>query len=506
MKAWSIDKKLFAGFGSVVITAMAMGVIALWAASTLNRHVDQLAGVSGPALQLADDIRFLVTDLKARERLVVIATAKQDKDVMAAETAQITTNYGRLQSLVEELRRSASLVHVRNDADAISEAMTAWADQWAKTEQFAVAFAALDAADSTDAGRRFSDKAEQLASEIGATETHQFVEDRSSASTIYAMVRGAMTAALLVTLAIGVFVGFIVRRISATLVRSAAQLRSGSELVLNAAAQVASSAQTLSHGVHQEAASLEETSASMDESSSMTKQNAEHAQNAARLMAVAEGAVGNARHLLDEMVTSMANIKEGSRKVSAIIKTIDEIAFQTNILALNAAVEAARAGDAGAGFAVVAEEVRSLAQRSAKAAKGTAELIEEAMARADRGVARVEKVSVSMGEITGTVGKLKGLIDQVSEASRQQAQGFSLVSQAITEMEQMTQSNALAAQASSLAGEALTTQARASLVTVAQLEALVGTTTSSYGEMVRGVRRTPRPTLKTPLLRWGASA
>jgi methyl-accepting chemotaxis protein len=118
--------------------------------------------------------------------------------------------------------------------------------------------------------------------------------------------------------------------------------------------------------------------------------------------------------------------------------------------------------------------VRNLAQRSAHAAKGTAELIEESIARSDRGVVRVEKVSLSIQEVTGTVNKLKVLIDQVSEASRQQAHGFGEVSQALTEMEQMTQTNASAAEASSAAGAALNTQAQASLVTVAQLESLVG--------------------------------
>jgi methyl-accepting chemotaxis protein len=178
--------------------------------------------------------------------------------------------------------------------------------------------------------------------------------------------------------------------------------------------------------------------------------------------------------MLDEMVTSMANIKESSRKVSNIIKTIDEIAFQTNILALNAAVEAARAGAAGMGFAVVADEVRNLAQRSAHAAKDTAALIEESIARSDRGAVRVEKVSASMQEITDSVTKVKTLIDSVSEASRQQAHGFEQVSQALGQMEQMTQNNASSAEASATAGDALNTQARLSLTTVEQLERLVG--------------------------------
>jgi methyl-accepting chemotaxis protein/methyl-accepting chemotaxis protein-1 (serine sensor receptor) len=193
--------------------------------------------------------------------------------------------------------------------------------------------------------------------------------------------------------------------------------------------------------------------------------------------------VTNANQVLTEMVTSMGHIKESSHKVSNIIKTIDEIAFQTNILALNAAVEAARAGAAGMGFAVVADEVRNLAQRSAHAAKDTAALIEESIARSDRGVVRVEKVGSSMQEITQSVSKVKTLIDSVSEASRQQAHGFEQVSQALSQMEQMTQSNAASAEASATAGDALNAQARQSLLTVEQLEALVGHTAAPVAGM-----------------------
>jgi methyl-accepting chemotaxis protein len=482
MKHWSIGKQLLVGFGSVVAMALAVGAIALWAASTLNGRVDQLAGVSGHALQQAAEVRFLVADLKARERLVVIATAKQDAAVMGAETQAVKEEYGTLKTAVDALVASSTgHPEVATKAKGIAEAMRAWAEQWTKTEEFARKLSALDAADSTDAGRKYSDQAADLAKTIQAGMSEQFAADRSSAAAIYTWVRGLIAVALLVGLGLAAAVGYAIRNINQTLRQSTAQLRTGSEHVLQAAAQVASSAQTLSRGVLQEAASLEETSASMEEISSMTRQNAEHSLDAARLVAEAETAVTNANEVLVEMVTSMANIKESSRKVSNIIKTIDEIAFQTNILALNAAVEAARAGAAGMGFAVVADEVRNLAQRSAHAAKDTAALIEESIARSDRGAMRVEKVSSSMQEITNSVVKVKSLIDHVSEASRQQAHGFEQVSQALGQMEQMTQNNASSAEASATAGEALNTQARQSLATVEQLEALVGHAEPGFG-------------------------
>jgi methyl-accepting chemotaxis protein len=483
MRQWSIGRKLFVGFSGIVLTAIVTGVVALWAASSLNSQVDRLAGVSGRSLQLADEVRFLVSELKARERLVVIAAARQDKAVLDTESAQITADYKRLQTAVRDLRQISDAPEVRTRADGISEAMTQWAAQWTKTSAFAAAFQTVDAADSTDAGRHFSDTAAQLSGAIGDLEAAQFAADRVSASTIYSTTRLAIVVALVLASAMAGVVAYVILGIKGTLSLSATQLRSASIQVLSAAGQVSGSAQALARGVQQEAAALEETSASMHEVASMNKSNAEHAQEAARLMAEADRAVINANGVLSELVTSMDHIKESSRKVSHIIKTIDEIAFQTNILALNAAVEAARAGEAGMGFAVVADEVRNLAQRSAQAAKDTAGLIEESIARSSRGTARVEKVTASIVDITTSVTTVKQLIDQVSEASRQQALGFNQVSKALTQMERLTQSNAATSEESAAAAESLNHQARSSLEAVEQLEGLVGRTGRDLPEL-----------------------
>jgi len=197
------------------------------------------------------------------------------------------------------------------------------------------------------------------------------------------------------------------------------------------------------------------------------------------------------------MVTSMAAIKESSDKVGKIIKTIDEIAFQTNILALNAAVEAARAGEAGMGFAVVADEVRNLAQRSAQAAKDTAALIEESIAKSTEGAVKVEQVAGSIAGITEAVGEVKGLVEEVSVASRQQAQGIDQVSQAVAQMEKVTQTTAATAEESAAASEELNAQAEASLGVVRQLEQLVGgaaTTTAAPGRAVQAAKGTGQAT------------
>ena len=288
----------------------------------------------------------------------------------------------------------------------------------------------------------------------------------------------------------------------------AASLREGAEKLVAVSSQVAASAESLSQGSTEQAATLEESSASMEEMSSMTRRNAENAGQASALMAKVEQQVGESNRTLDGMVASMKGIRESSGRVSKIIKTIDEIAFQTNILALNAAVEAARAGEAGMGFAVVADEVRNLAQRAAQAARDTAELIEGSSASAEQGGRMVEQVSASIATFTGSVLQVKAIADEVSTASHQQAQGIEQLSQAIAQLEKVTQTSAATAEEGAASSEELSGQARTSMDSVERLDAMVGHQARSAGspraEAGNDVAR-PRPVGRTvvPIQRAG---
>ncbi len=278
----------------------------------------------------------------------------------------------------------------------------------------------------------------------------------------------------LATIAIGLITAVLLSRdLSSSLSRVTTELSQSSQQVAAASAQVAGASQSLSQGATTQAASLEETSASMEEMASMTRQNADNSRQAAAMMAETALLVTNANSALADMVSSMTAIKSSSDHVAKIIKTIDEIAFQTNILALNAAVEAARAGEAGMGFAVVADEVRALAQRSAQAAKDTADLIEESIARSTEGQERVQTVTAAIDSITSSTAKVKGLIDQVNDASRQQTQGIDQVSHAIAQMESVTQNTAATAEESAAASEELSAQAETSMQVVRRLAAMV---------------------------------
>ena len=177
-------------------------------------------------------------------------------------------------------------------------------------------------------------------------------------------------------------------------------------------------------------------------------------------MATTAGLVADANRNLEEMVHSMQAINSSSEKISKIIRVIDEIAFQTNILALNAAVEAARAGEAGMGFAVVADEVRRLAHRSAQAARDTAGLIEESIARTNEGARKLDQVGKSMHEVTGSATRVKDLVDEIQAGSQEQSRGIEQIAAAMGQMDQMTERSASNAEESAAASQELAAQAR----------------------------------------------
>lgn len=277
-------------------------------------------------------------------------------------------------------------------------------------------------------------------------------------------------ASTLVILIAGFFVG---NRLARPIKLASERLDLAVGHVTSASAQVSESGQVLAQGAASQASAVEETSASLEEMTSMTQQNAASSLQAGEMATAAQSAAEKGKSAMARMSSAIAAIKESSDKTANIIKSIDEIAFQTNLLALNAAVEAARAGDAGKGFAVVAEEVRSLAKRSAEAAKTTSELIAESASNADNGVVVAEEVGTVLEQIASDVPKLSRLIKDVASGNQQQSQGIAQVSDAVTQIESVTQSNAAAAEETASASEELSTQAQELAELVAYLVTIV---------------------------------
>jgi methyl-accepting chemotaxis protein len=257
----------------------------------------------------------------------------------------------------------------------------------------------------------------------------------------------------------------------------------GVNQVNDAAGQVSSASQQLAEGASEQASSLEQTSAALEQLAAMTRTNAANAKEANELTAATEKAAGQG----DQTMTA---INESSDQISKIIKVIEEIAFQTNLLALNAAVEAARAGEHGKGFAVVADEVRNLAQRSAQAAKEITDLIEKSVNRSREGAEAITA-------IVDAVGKVTELVSGIAQASDEQSQGVDQVNTAVSQMDRVTQQNASGAEESASAAEQLNAQAQATNALVGELIVLVKGT--QMDGTVGSTRDTRTPTRKKGL-------
>jgi methyl-accepting chemotaxis protein len=244
-----------------------------------------------------------------------------------------------------------------------------------------------------------------------------------------------------------------------TLTDVVTRIKASTDSIVVASGQITAGNQDLSSRTEQQASSLEETAASMEELTSTVKQNADNARQANQLALSASEVAVKGGNVVGQVVDTMASINASSRKIVDIIGVIDGIAFQTNILALNAAVEAARAGEQGRGFAVVASEVRSLAQRSAAAAKEIKGLIDDSVGKVGVGTALVGEAGKTMEEIVSGVRRVTDIIGEISAASHEQAQGIEQVNQAIAQMDQVTQQNAALVEEAAAAAQSLQEQA-----------------------------------------------
>ena len=320
-----------------------------------------------------------------------------------------------------------------------------------------------------------------LLAEIDESEAMAAVEEMnavSSAATTrlvtWVGVLGGIAAILVALISV-----FIARSISRPINRIIAGLNEGANQVNDAASQVSTASQNLAEGASEQASSLEETSSALEEMAAMTRTNAENAKQANELSGQARTAAEKGDGTMEQLNAAMTAINDSSGQISKIIKVIEEIAFQTNLLALNAAVEAARAGEHGKGFAVVADEVRNLAQRAAQAARETTGLIEDSVSRAKEGTEVASEVAGALGAIVGDVTKVTDLIEGITKASEEQAQGVDQVNIAVSQMDKVTQGNAAGAEESASASEQLAAQSQAVKGMIDELSGLIHGTTKA---------------------------
>jgi len=496
-----ISVKLGGAFLLMVLLTAIIGGFSLIQLARINSDTEDIASNWLPSIKYAGEMQGLLNDLRQAETQHAMAVAPEDKKVEADRIAsdkarlvevgrkfesllagptekQVWERYGK--NLAAYYATSTKLLALSDVGPAEAQATTEYLNGESRTA-FRTLFKSIDEMNA-------------LNSE-GAEKAHTAAKQTYSGSQWSVVVLLVLTIALAAAMAVWITrqitkpiefavgaakefsAGNLTHALRAEGTDEPAQMlhaleamrlglagvvrnvRQGSEGVATASAEIAQGNHDLSARTEHQASALEQTAASMEELGSTVKQNADNARQANQLAMNASSVAMRGGEVVGQVVETMKGINESSRKISDIISVIDGIAFQTNILALNAAVEAARAGEQGRGFAVVAAEVRSLAGRSAEAAKEIKYLINASVERVERGTSLVDQAGVTMTEVVSSIKRVTDIVGEISAASSEQAQGVAQVGEAVTQMDQATQQNAalveeMAAAASSLKAQA----------------------------------------------------
>jgi uncharacterized phage infection (PIP) family protein YhgE len=473
MWQWSVGRKVAAGFVVILAQALAAGLFGLWLTSRTSTKLNRASLDHLPETELASQVEREV--LNARIHFIYFVTIQKEGSlekgwIRFRNAEQIIP---KLQQKIDGSPALAGLrpevAQLHRDFDSYQPVLKRIIEVVQKHQNRGPKFDAL-LKEWARLGGAMVDSAGRL-SHQGSQSTEGLVKESSAEMNKgFAVLAAACCLELLIGITLAVAIG---RNISRTLRRLTLELDEAANQVTAGASQISSAARSLAEGASQQAASLEETSASSAEINAMARKNAGNSKAAAANMAEASARIEEAVRNLAEMERSMDEITSSSDKISKIIRVIDEIAFQTNILALNAAVEAARAGAAGMGFGVVADEVRNLAQRSAQAAKDTAALIEESIARSNAGKSKLGQVAAAVRSVTDSARKVTLEVDEVKAGSEEQSTGIEQVSRAIAQTEQVTQSAAASAEQTASASAELNAQSESLRAIVSRLDQMV---------------------------------
>lgn len=472
MKSWTIGRRITLGFAVILGVLVAVALTSVILLKQIKVHQQDVVTEALPGITASGQVKYLACEI---ELSVLRATTSKNAEDRKKFEDDIKVQQDQIQKILDDYGKTISRTEDREQLNRVTAARDAHSKVMAQlleinrtgndaeVQKFLPSMRSAYAAYLKECDALFDENAKFGNS--AATESQKAMSLANTLSTLLTIAG----------ISIGALLSYIlIRGVNRVLIRVSGALNDGANQVASAAGQVSSASQTLAEGSSEQAASIEETSSSLEEMSSMTQRNAENAQKANELAKQARNAAEKGAGDMQAMSAAMDAIKTSSDDIAKIIKTIDEIAFQTNILALNAAVEAARAGEAGMGFAVVAEEVRSLAQRSAQAAKETAGKIEGAIGKTAQGVDISSKVAEALQEIVAKARQVDELVAEVAGASREQTQGISQINTAVGQMDKVTQSNAASAEESASAAEELNAQAETMKQSVGELLRLVG--------------------------------
>jgi methyl-accepting chemotaxis protein len=476
MKNWTIGKRITLGFLLVILVSSAVGGLSVLKVRNLRKQINEIVDVWSPSYVMMADLSRSING--AQIALLENMTTEDAAETKRLNDAVLTNLATVEKTLVRYKEEGMITVEVGEQPLYDKTWSTFKAFQASITQTLALATANKNEEAAALYWKEVLPNAvasrEALLAQAELNRT-QLVESGKDGQNLARLTIIFVISGTLASMALGiVFAWGIIRSTNKALQQIAITLNDAATQVAAAAGQVSSSSQSLAEGSSEQAASLEETSASLEEIGSMTKRNADSAENARAISIQTTQATETGTRQMDEMVASMGAIKASSDNIAKIIKTIDEIAFQTNILALNAAVEAARAGEAGAGFAVVADEVRALAQRAAQAARETTEKIDDSITKSGQGLEISGRVAADLKQITDKTREVNALVVEIAAASKEQNQGLGQVSTAISQMDKVTQSNAGTAEESAAAAEELNAQSVSMKESVSDLLRLVG--------------------------------
>ena len=495
-----LSTKLIGGFAVVLALATAQSLFGVSVLKQVNDKSTEISENWLPSVKLTSDLNTNTSDFRVAQLQHVLASDNAAMNAFEKEMVEVTATF--------EKNRSSYLKLISSDEER--KLYEAFDSDWKKYLSFPSKLLELSHAQKTAEAKALMNGEARKAFDTASADLIKLIdlnqagaqETSKEGDALYATGRAASLGALALMVLIGGITGWAISRSisrNVNMARDAAEriaagdltvdvrsdgkdetaqllqalqgmkdnladivggVRQNAEGVATASAQIAQGNQNLSQRTEEQAAALEETAASMEQLSSTVKQNADNAKQANQLALGASTVAIQGGEVVGQVVTTMKGINDSSKKIADIISVIDGIAFQTNILALNAAVEAARAGEQGRGFAVVASEVRSLAGRSADAAKEIKTLINASVERVEQGTRLVDQAGVTMTEVVNSIKRVTDIMGEISAASAEQSTGVAQVGEAITQMDQVTQQNAALVEESAAAAESLKSQAQ----------------------------------------------
>lgn len=476
----NLQRRILIGFATIIIILIGIGTYTWFNSSSTSKILNGLADKDLPKLQ---SVLSLQSSIYRYRMPVLILAGETNPDARETQLNKLTE---RKRVMLEMFDEYSATVESKEEKDLFNDFEESFT-YWVALSDTNLAFS--ESGDYYSAQIYRAEKAVPAFDKLGEviSEMAEFYEQQNNMAIANSLenvssARSVTTIIIIIGILIAVVISYLmINFITAPLIKLAERLSAGAEQTKSAAEQVANSSQDLASGASQQAASVEETSASVEEVSSMSAANTDDAIEANNLMqneAAANFELIGSR--MNTMSTTIEQTVEMSKETASIVKTIDEIAFQTNLLALNAAVEAARAGEAGAGFAVVAEEVRNLAMRSAEAARNTSELIEKSNAKILEAESMSNQVQEALETNNVIANKIATGLAKITDASKEQVVNMEQIKLAVGEIDRVVQSNAAVAEQSAASSEELNAQAEEVRSAVAEMMDFIGSKNNYY--------------------------